>query len=192
MKYVKMLGLAAIAAAALMAFLGAGTASATVLCKNATCTEDYPSGTEIEATLSGSAILETTGGTVLDTCTGGKVSGKTSSTSGTPLTGAISALTWEGCTKTTKTLTNGSLAIEHTSGVDGTLSATGTEVTVNTIFGSCVFGPVGSLTLGTLKGGAPATLTINTIIPRISGPCPSEARWTASYTVTKPNPLYIG
>ena len=33
MKYVKMLGLAAVAAMALMAFLGASSASATVLCK---------------------------------------------------------------------------------------------------------------------------------------------------------------
>jgi hypothetical protein len=50
MKHLKMLGLAALAAAALTALIGAGTASATVLCKNnlntTTCSEKYPAGTK--------------------------------------------------------------------------------------------------------------------------------------------------
>jgi hypothetical protein len=194
MKYLKMLGLVAAAALALMALLGAGAASATKLCKDSACTEDYAAGTSIEATLSSgtTTIYETTGGTVLNTCSGGAMSGKTNSTSGAPLSSNIASLTWLGCTRTMHTIKNGSFSIEYASGVDGSLSTAGTEVTINTIFGSCVYGPAGGLNLGTLKGGSPAVLEINTILPRLSGPCPSEWRWTAKYTFTSPKPLYVG
>src|SRR5690242_744555 len=73
MKHLAKLGLAAVAAAALMAFLGAGTASATVLCKNnlntETCSEKYPVGTVGVASLTGSGVMETLSGTVVNTCT---------------------------------------------------------------------------------------------------------------------------
>ena len=70
-------------------------------------------------------------------------------------------------------------------------------LTINTgFFGACTYGTgIGLGTdLGTVVGGALAKITINAILPLVndeSGLCPSEARWTASYTVTKPNPVYI-
>jgi hypothetical protein len=55
MNYVKALGFAVIAAAVLSAIVGAGTATATVLCKNnesaSICNENYPSETEISSSL---------------------------------------------------------------------------------------------------------------------------------------------
>ncbi|HET7454205.1 MAG TPA: hypothetical protein VFJ76_01675 [Solirubrobacterales bacterium] len=205
MKHLKMLGLAVVAAAALMAFVGAGTASATKLCKDSACAEDYPAETEIKSSLSGSAILETIGGVTLDTCSGGEVNGKTPATEGEPLSGNISALTWEGCTRTTDTTVNGSLAIkrvlvenenkELVPNGNGTVTGSGSSVTVNGIFGtSCVYGTGTNTPLGTLVGGNPATITINALVPRTvaNALCPAETRWTASYTVTSPKPLFIG
>ncbi|HET7455473.1 MAG TPA: hypothetical protein VFJ76_08135 [Solirubrobacterales bacterium] len=195
MKHLKILGLALVAAAALMAFLGAGTASATKLCEDKACTVDYAKGTKIVSTLSGSAILETTGGTVLDTCTGGEVNGKTSETEGEPLSGSISALTWSGCSKTTDTTATGELKIKATSGGNGEVEGVGSSVTVSGIFGtSCVYGTGTGTKLGELQGGTPATLAISALVPRTvaNALCPAETRWTASYTVTSPTSLFVG
>jgi hypothetical protein len=217
MKYLKMLGLAAVAAMALMAFVGAGTASATVLCKTQLTTGcaasgwDYPAGTTIDATLkspTSTATLETTGGTTLDTCTGSTVHGKTETTgsSTTTVSGKLTSelnaegdpkgLTWSGCTVPTTTLAAGSLEIHWISGTDnGTLTASGAEVTVNTgFFGACVYGTGTGKDLGTLLGGSPATLAISTnvtLTKNESGLCPSETKWTATYEVTTPKPLFV-
>lgn len=193
MKHVKILGLAAVAAMALMAFV-ASSASATVLTSPAGT--KLPAGTVIEATLNGSAVLEETTGPTLDTCTASTVSGKTSAESGTPLTGNIETLDWGtelSCTAPTHTLVNGSLSVEATSGGNGTLSGSGSKVTVG-IFGlSCIYGTGTGTALGTVTGGNPATVTINAVINLIEGGigCPKTTRWTATYTVTKPNPLFI-
>jgi hypothetical protein len=202
MKHLKILGLAAVAAMAVMAFVGAGTASATVLCNNnastTACSSKVAAGTEIKSELTGSAILETTGGTTLDTCTGGGVNGKVESagSSTTTVGGKNSSVTWSGCTVETKTLAPGSLEIHWISGTDnGTLTASGAEVTVNTgFFGACVYGTGTGKDLGTLVGGGPATLAISTTVTLTkneSGLCPSETKWTANYKVTQPNPLYV-
>ncbi|MDQ3725056.1 MAG: hypothetical protein M3335_04055 [Actinomycetota bacterium] len=203
MKYIKMLGLAAVAAAALMAFVGASTASATVLCKVNTATTGchvggnaYAKGTTIKGNLTATAILETVGGEVLNKCTGSTLEGKTETTGGAAETveGKILTLSWSGCEKHTTTLSTGKLVIHYSEKDNGTLTASGTEVTINGIFGtSCVYGAGEGLNLGTVVGGSPATIAINTIVPRISGGflCPAEARWTASYELTSPKPLYI-
>ena len=207
MKYVKMLGLAAVAAMALMAFVGAGTASATALCKTTPTTSgsnigECPSAWTVDAVesqLSGTASLETLGGTVLDTCTKGSVSGTTNGTGSTTETvsGNISALTWgteaSPCSKTTDTITNGSREIHAIGDThNGTLTASNGEVTVNTIFGTCVYGVGTNKDLGEVVGGNPATLAINTIVNKKSGnaTCPAEPRWTANYEVTS-SPLWI-
>jgi hypothetical protein len=191
MKYAKILGLAAAAAMALMAFVGAGSASATVL-TSPTGTV-LPEGTVIEATQKGSAVLEETGGTTLDTCTGSTASGKTIEKEGTPLRGNIETLDWSGCIAPTVTTVNGSLSVEATGEENGTVSGNGSKVTVG-IFGvSCIYGTGGGTTLGTATGGEPATIDINAAINLQEGGllCPKTTRWTATYTVTKPNPLYV-
>lgn len=209
MKYVKMLGLTAVAAMALTAFLGAGSASATVLCKTkvtegcAAAGWSYGVNTTIHATQEKgtTAVLEA-GSTTLDTCTTSTVHGfveKAGDTNST-VSGDIKTLTWgepgtTPCTNTTDTLKIGGLEVHWISGTDnGTLTATGeTEVTINTIFGSCVYGSGKALDLGTITGGSPATIDIHASVPKISGnfACPSTGTWTASYEVTEPTPLYV-
>jgi hypothetical protein len=110
----------------------------------------------------------------------------------------ISSLTWgavgAGCTKTTDTIANGSIEI-HANGDthNGSFTLHSAEWTTNTIFGSCVYGSGATLNLGTIKGGNPATLEVNTLLPKTGGnaACPAETRWTAAYKVTSPSPLWI-
>jgi hypothetical protein len=202
MKYVKMLGLAAVAAMALTAFLGAGTASADQFCTETKKTgEECPAGkviTTIEGTLKSgtTAILETTGGTVLDTCAGSDLEGPIESQGpGKDISGPIATLHWTNCTKTTTTLKPGKLTLQAISGThNGILTGSGSEVTINGVFGeSCIYGTGTGTNLGTAVGGKPATIAINTIVPLISGGgfCPSHARWTASYQLTNHSAGYV-
>jgi len=197
MKIIKMLGLAAVAAAALMAFVGAGVASAshdTVLCKKNVhpCrgADVYGQGTQIHAELAtGHATLKA--GFANITCESSTVAGDTQSTT-TPK-GAIDVLKFEKCNATVNVLNNGSLQIHHTSGNKGNLVVEGTEVEVAIGSTSCVYG--GKITTGlTVTGGSPASMVANEAsIPKLAGGflCASPAKWTAHYKITQPNPLHI-
>lgn len=209
MRYIKMLGLAAVAAAALMAFVGAGTASATTLCKtvpdasgNCEAAWHYPVGTTIHATQEPgtTANLENTSGSTLDTCTESTIHGVTTTTGSATETvkGHIDAISWGSgttpCTATTDTLALGTLEVhaELPHG-RGTLTGAGSKVTVN-IFGvSCVYGTGTGTDLGTVTGGNPATIDVNAVIKKEEGGflCPETTKWTASYIVTSPKPLYV-
>ena len=195
MKYLKMLALAAIACTALMAF--ANTASATTL---KAAGVPIKTGAEISASLKAktSTVFEDTFGISQNTCTVSTVKGKTSNLTGTTVTGNIETLTFEGCTRTTKTLKPGTLHIAWTSGRDGTVTGSGSEVETGTPTGVCVYGTGAGTHLGTLKGVATTTehasLVVNAILPLIrvvSGSCVSDARWTAEYTVTSPTGLTV-
>jgi len=217
MKYVKILGLVATAAMALMAFLAAGTASATVLCREAKtsgCTNDYAAKQRIVATTEQqtTGILETTGGAILDTCVGSEIKGEigekgtggaSAAVSG-PLDPIVvdeggketSGLEWGTCSRPTKTLKVGTFEVHHIAGTDnGTLTATGgIEVTINIIFGTCVFGTGEALDVGKITGGKPATInTEKAVIPKRSGSpvCPTHALWDAQFTVTTPGEAWV-
>jgi hypothetical protein len=202
MKHLKMLGLGLVTAAALTALAGAGTASATVICKNnlntEKCSEPYPVGTEGTASSSGSIILETTGGTTLDTCTGSEVKGTigNAGSSTTTVSSKLSSITWTGCTVETKTLAPGSGELHWITGTDnGTLTTSGTEVTVNTgFFGACVYGTGEGKDMGTTVGGNPGSLTISTTVKLTkneSGLCPSELKFTGTYVATSPKNAWV-
>jgi hypothetical protein len=198
MKYLKMMGLAAIAALGLLAFVGAGTASATTLFTDEAKTIAYPKGTTLHATLApGSTATLTSGENTIATCTGSTVHGTTSSLSGERVPGTISSLTWEGCNQTTHTETTGSLEIEYISGskpTSGTVFGKGSKVKL-TIFGTtCAYGTGEGTHLGTLTGGTTPHLTITTTLPRVTGGflCPSTGIWHATYVVTSPHALFPG
>jgi hypothetical protein len=197
MKHLKMLGLAAIAAMGLMAFIGAGTASATTLFTNSNLTGPYAKGTTIHSTLTTgkSAILTDGSGNTLVTCTESTVKGKTSAESGSPLEGTIEVLTFGGCSTTVDVLAKGSLSIEKTGTNEGSVSGKGSEVTVN-IFGvSCTYGTGAGTKLGTITGGAAPVLNIAAVgLTKVAGGflCPSNAGWDATYTVTEPHAVFIG
>jgi hypothetical protein len=128
MKYVKMLGLAAVAAVAAMAFVGAGSASATTLCKVNTspCPEAsrYPVPSTVLA-LSTEAVLT---GSLSVTCHSHvAVLSEKNDGVGAPLLGKFTALTWTsckgGCSSATTTLLPLSASLQNL-----TLTAGKTEV----------------------------------------------------------------
>lgn len=199
MNRLKMLVLAMAAAVVAVAFTGASSASATVLCKTTTtpCGSVYPAGTVVRPTLTGSNSLETLEGMTLDTCTGTSIKtlienpgGSTSTVSG-PNTELVAS----GCTNQTLTIKPGSLEIHSISGTDnGTVTGLVAEVTVNsTLFGSCVYGAGTGTDIGTLVGGEAPVIKVNGIVKRTGGSmfCPSETRWTGEYKVTEPTPMYV-
>jgi hypothetical protein len=207
MKHLKMLGVAAVAAMALMVFVGMGTASATVLCKTpgtgtttgTTCPSGwaYGSGQEIHAVNVGNLTLDAKFKNI--TCTSSTIKATTGSEEGTPLTGPEGTLILGGCNCTFTVLRAGTQAIEWISGThNGTVTSSGTEMTtVCTVLGlgvHCTY-VTSNTHIGTLTGGNDPTLTASAHIPvdelNSDGVCPEESTWTATYTVTTPQPLYV-
>jgi len=200
MRYAKMLALAAVAAGALMAFIGAGTASATVLCSTTAdpCPtgQDVLAGTVVDLSSTGSTVLtDTSGETTLDTCTVSTLKGKTTNTGGTTETVEIGVetLSWEKCTFPTKTLKTADLEVHKIATTsNGTVTAGGTfEVTINTIFfGSCIYGVTKGTSIGDLTEGKPAIFhATKAVAEKFSGSaaaCPETSLWTSTYTVTEP------
>jgi len=194
MKYVKMLGLAAVAAMALMAF--AGSASATVLKDGSGNT--LPAGTEINSTLKTGTSALLKAGFANITCTESTVAGKTANAGGASETvkGGITTLAFPNasCNATVHVLSNGELEIHSAGGSNGTLTGKGSEVTVAIGSTSCTYGTGTGTTLGTLKGGSPAVMEVSAKLPKLAGGflCASPAEWTATYTVTTPSTLTVG
>ncbi|HEU4706879.1 MAG TPA: hypothetical protein VFS64_06820 [Solirubrobacterales bacterium] len=207
MKHLKMLGLAALAVMGLMAFLGAGTASATELqinttpSANSTCgSAPHDEGCTIEATLEAgtSATLSDTFRISVDTCTASTVEGRIedASAAGNP-TGRISTLTFGGCSDTTTVVRNGSLEIEHIAGTtNGTVTSKEAEVEVfSTALGATCRAVTGTGTsLGTLTGAGHgltnATMDINATIT-MEGCGISSGKWVGRYEVTSPTGLTV-
>jgi hypothetical protein len=204
----KLLSLAGIAAIAAMAFLGAGTASATRLCKTAagagTCGSIYGAGTKISAS-STEATLVTSLGTVV--CKKSTVGGKTTTAgggAGVPVAGTVESLTFSECklgsTSCTATAVhlNYTATVAWTSGNNGTFTVgkgTGGAPGAHVVCGSfidCTF--TGEGIQLDVDGGEPAlVLAKEEVLAKEAGGffCPSSSTWTATYTVTAPNPLFI-
>jgi hypothetical protein len=191
MKHLKMLGLFAMAAVALMAF--AGSASAQTL--------TAPTGTEYTGTLSasleGSALLKA--GFAEITCTEGVVGGTVTANTNIHASGSIDTVHFSSCKEgqTVDTLVQtGTLTINRS-----TREVSGTGVAITTAVGgvSCVYtlGETSNL-LGTAKntsvGGVDkVTLAINAKLPKKEGGflCASPATWTANYIVTTPASSFL-
>jgi hypothetical protein len=206
-KVLKMLGLAVIAAAALMVLVGTGTASATVLCKVAVntttgvCAERYPKETELAAELNNGATepmeLETEFMTIK--CEASTLSGKTENegNSTTTVKVALASVTFSKCNCTVAVLKTGIFEIHWISGTDnGTLTSSGTEITVNcsTVFGlvHCIY-VTNNTDLGTLTGGSNAVMTDVASLPRVTtnALCANLANLKSKYKTTKPSSLFV-
>jgi hypothetical protein len=208
MSYLKSLSLAAVAAAIVMALVGASSASATALCSlnQEECASPFGTGTAIEASLKTGtkAVLKTELATV--ECNKSATSGKTTSGPGASVAGVVESLSFAEC-KTTAgtncTVTVVSLpysaTITATGSGNGTLLVSkgggggnpGATVTCLGVI-ECTF-RTPSATLSVV-GGNPAIAKAEGIelTERAGLICPSkEAKWTAEYTVSKPNPLWI-
>ncbi|HEU5063127.1 MAG TPA: hypothetical protein VFT79_08265 [Solirubrobacterales bacterium] len=194
MKYVKMLGLAAMAMAALMAF--AGTAAATTV----TSPENVTSTPTIEAESEGATKLSS-GFFATVTCHNSSVKGKVEQHgAGVTAKGNISSLTFTNCTGGTVTAVTqpGNLEVHPTATTgNGTLTSNSAKVIVHTSVGECVF-TTSATDIGTLTGsnitGGKATLDIgSSAIPQTgSNPfCPSSATWSGNYVVNAPTYLAV-
>jgi uncharacterized protein YpuA (DUF1002 family) len=200
MKHLKMFGITALAAMALMAVVGAGTASAVTLYIGGVAQNK---AVTIESSLaSGStAVLKDEGGTTTDTCnisavkgsTQNNIEGSTKFTEGLVVGGAVTTLSFSGCSHTTKVIKNGSLHIDE----KGNVISIGAEVTVvSTAFGISAICKTGTGTkIGTFSGTNDttkhATITIdatNSLNCGILG----NSSWTGTYTVTSPTGLNVG
>lgn len=189
-------------AAALIAIavMGAGSASATVLCNTATnpCVSVYPVETALSADQSSkNSILELVKSgesTELSRCSGEKLAASISN-AGSALSPVVASATLEpgeceGPPKTT--LKFGPLEINHIEGTnDGTVTAGAVEFTVNVSGLDCKWN-ASNVNLGTLKGGSDHLLEVNILMARNSICYPEYLlRWTATFTFTSPSTLYV-
>ena len=193
MKYVKMLGLLAVAAAAMMAF--AGVASAT--------TVTSPAGTTYTSTVKASAgSTELHGEAFSVSCASSTVEGKVESHgAGITIGGNIDSLVFASCNFPVTVLKAGSLEVHEKQGGNGfvgTLTSTGAEITIHGPFGiNCLY-KTNATDIGTLTGSgttkATAKLDIDSsLIPRTgdSAFCGANGEWTGSYTVNTPDYLDV-
>jgi hypothetical protein len=220
MKHLKIVGIAAVAAMAFMAVIGAGTASAanTTLCKveESPCKAEnhYAIGTAISSTSSNATLTSNLGSVV---CTKSSVGGKTTTTgsSKTDVEGKIESLSFTGCELTTPffgtkhacTVTSINTpykaVITNNGGTKGTLTVSsggtgdpGAKVDCGQSVLRCQF-TAKSLVLDALSTTATMAAMITAEAEPLErtvyegGICPSESKWDATYEVTAPKPLYI-
>jgi hypothetical protein len=218
MKYVKMLCLAAVAAAALMAFVGASTASATVLCSEpgtgsptgTTCSasQAYKTGQAIQGVSEGNLVLTTGSEFTEITCKTGTVEGTLENEGSATETVIVdsakaSDISWGECSTpngacTVTTVAAGTLEMHWIEGThNGTLTGNGTIVTSNcaSVFGNihCEY-EAASEDLGTLTGGNPATADFESTpinLRATSALCPSVPKWDAKYEIAALAPVYV-
>lgn len=192
MKHLKMLGLCAVAATALMAF--AATAQATVV--TAPAGTQMKKGEFVKGELAGTASLD--GAFVTITCN--KASGEgiitNEGSAATTVQGEIFLGTFSECNFPVTVNSTGTSEV-HTAGAsangNGTLTSTGAVVTISTSIGNCVF-TTNATDLGEVVGGSPAKLNFNSAkIPRTGGNflCGSSGTLTGSMVVTSPKALFI-
>ena len=194
---VKALGLAVFTGALLVVLASAGNAmGAANFCaaQESPCLETnlWATGTTLDFTLKAGtkAKLASTTGEVLEECTSSTLKGKLENAE--PATTSIESLTWGTCNFPTTTTELGKLEVETATAHNGTVKADGeSKITINGgFFGSCLYGLTSKTSLGELKEGKPATLTVNAVITKITGSatvCPETAKWTAEYTLSEPS-----
>lgn len=196
MKYLKMFGLATVAAAAVTAFLGAGSASAIVLCtKNENPCRKENTITTLQATLKASetSALEETSGSAISTCTAVDFDSKVSS-NGTVITGTIPTMDLTNCSPTTDVVKTGEIEIKENAEHEVEVIAKGTEITVPVLGVSCTYGAGVAANLGHLLTGEPASFVIDTTLNKSAGGilCPSDARWTGgTWPITNHKAVYV-
>lgn len=199
MKSLKMLGLALLAASALMAFAGTNSASATEL----TC---GPSLCLVNAVFhwasKGKAVLDAPFGNVeCEMTMAGHVTVPGSSTTTAEV--ELTEVNWSNCgADNYQTLRPGKLIIhtaETSNNHDGTVTWSGAEWTTEHVGTHCIFGTnatdIGRLTGSANMAGETSILDISATIPRVGGRsgvfCGSSAPWTGSLKIDTPDALNV-
>jgi hypothetical protein len=194
MKYLKILGLAAMAAAALMAFAGAGTASAeTTACEvteEPCTTHGWGVGTQYVSHLEFEPLVMTAGGGLVEiNCQKSTTKGEFIAAT-TPVV-QLSEFTLEECNNTAEVLNPGKLVFHHDTEHNGTVTTKEFKIRFKASGLTCTFG--GEIKEGvTLTAGSEPTIDKTATVPLKEGFfCPSSAVWHAKYKITEPKPLYI-
>ena len=202
MKYLKMLGLAAVAAATLMAWTGIGTVSAaTLTCGGVVC----PIGTVVEAENEGHVTLHPSFGSITckesliastTTALGGKVEGVTKT-----VKSHSTKLRFINCNEggaTVTVLQPGTFEVHSLGNGNSTLRSNGIVVTTIYLGFHCIFETnntaIGTVTSNTTTPSQATTDIFATLLAAGGGSgafCGSTAQWTGFYKITKPNPLVI-
>jgi hypothetical protein len=200
MKYLKALGLAMVAAAALAAFMGAANAEATVLCTNiegAACNEIWGKGTKMNTQLETGkkfTALSTGGGEPQVACEESALqpiienAGSATTTVETKV--AMASITWGKCgTEKGVTISGGEIEFHWINkSINATVTGKGISVTFVDQFGfSCVFGLGATMIdIGKMIGGPPPKLELNAIAKRQAGSnllCQESQVLTGEYEV---------
>ena len=210
MKHLKTLILAAVAAAALTALFGVGSASATELCSTSTtpCSgTKYESGTPLHANLESGTKATLTNSITNVTCEASTVEGNTTTNGGAgAVTGDITGLTFNTNCKTASgtacTVTVINLPYPATISGGGTATGATSTLTVSDPSGAgatvvcgflinCTFTTTdASLSVKNETDGTP-TATASVTLARSGGICPSTSTWDAAYDITNPSPLFV-
>lgn len=194
MKCIKMLGLLAMTAAALMAL--AGGASATTITS--------PTGTDYTGAITAESegFIKLDGAFVTIECDSHIGSKVQQHGAGVTASGEVLALSFTNCNYPTTIVKRGSLEI-HAVNCDvnnectGTLTSTGAEIAIHTSVGTCVFTTnathIGSLTPTNETGGNATLDIVGANILRTGGSflCGAAGTLTGSYKVTTPASLFI-
>lgn len=199
MKYVKILGLLAVAATALMVF--SAIASATTLTS--------PEGTPLKegATLHGEnenghvTLANPIANISCASTVEGKIAKEGEGGAGKPVTGEITHLTFTGCTNSwhVTTISPGDLSLTWKAAGEGSLTSTGAKVETTRIGVKCVYvtnnTAIGTAT-DTSKTKSTPTLHVSAGIPiskaESSALCgEGNAKWEGAYVLTNPMTGYI-
>ena len=178
----------------LLALGCAGTASATVLCKTATdpCTGGtYAKGTVLEASLKSGTKWKLVEGVGTLECGEAAIKGAVTNPGPEgPVAGSVSSLSFGKCNNTVEVLKTGTFRIGSPSGSNGTLTLEGFEIKSIIAGVECIYGGPASISL---TGGEMASAKASSTLTKTSGIflCVQQAEWTAEFTVTAPEPLYV-
>jgi hypothetical protein len=205
MKRMNLLSLAFVAAVALTASMGAGSAAATELCSNATtpCSgTKYGTETALISPNTTNTVIQTSLTTV--TCTISEVNALTTSAGGsttTAVTAVGTSLTFSGCTRTggepcsvsgimgNASITGGSAS--GTSKFNYNVTSTTSIHTICGFFINCGFSTSSATLSGQNGFGYPTIKAEGLVLKREGGFCPETASWTGAYQISSPSPLYV-
>lgn len=197
MKFIKLLGLAAVAATALMAVVVTGTASATTL----TCTN--PPGTKVVCPKpliiqgiksEGRWVAHLAIGNVECEEYSAEANITETGSSTTTISGSMTATSFSKCNATVTVLSNGSIEIHSAGETNGTVTSTGTEITVEFAGFHCIL-KTKSTTIGTFTSTpstrrGKATFDTGGTVPRSGGRsgafCGSTAELTEQDEIGNP------
>jgi hypothetical protein len=196
-RLIKMFGLASIAVIVAMAFVGASSAMATntVLCKanELVCAAPNVYTGHVEA-LSTHALLKASGIEIL--CKHSLILGEALGLAN-PLIIHVSELTFKECDGTVNVLDKtGLIKVLKTAPNLASGTAEGFEVLAERFGVHCVYGGVaeGAHGLGSASATSEASIVAKEIeLKKLAGGffCAGTSRWTATYTVKLPLPIYI-